>query len=159
MNHLKKRSMKKFKDIDEILDFAMAGEQRAIDLYSNLAEKSTIKSMKEVFMEFAKEEMSHKDRLMKIKKEGIFSVATEKVADLKIADYTGDVVVSDNMVYEEALLLAMSQEKAAFRLYSTLAERAPNSDLQKLFLSLAQEEAKHKLRFELEYDEYVLREN
>jgi len=28
-----------------------------------------------------------------------------------------------------------------------------------LFLGLAQEESRHKLRFELEYDEYVLREN
>ena len=53
----------------------------------------------------------------------------------------------------------MSQEKAAFKLYSTLADRAPNQDLKNLFLSLAQEEAKHKLRFEIEYDEYVLRDN
>ena len=33
------------------------------------------------------------------------------------------------------------------------------SSLKKLFLSLAIEESKHKLRFEIEYDEYVLREN
>jgi len=65
----------------------------------------------------------------------------------------------NNMDYQDALVLAMSQEKAAFKLYSKLAERSPNQEYKNLFLGLAQEEAKHKLRFELEYDEYVLREN
>jgi len=49
--------------------------------------------------------------------------------------------------------------KASFRLYTDLAARSENADLVTLFEALAQEEAKHKLRFEVEYDEYVLREN
>lgn len=53
----------------------------------------------------------------------------------------------------------MNKEKASFRLYTNLSERAPNAELKNLFLMLAQEEAKHKLRFEIEYDEYVLKEN
>lgn len=151
--------MEKFQNINEILDFAMEAEQRAVDLYTGLAEQSSIDEMKQVFMQFAKEEMGHKARLMKIKEEGVFDVASEKVADLKIAEYTGNVQPSEHMDYQEALVFAMSQEKAAFKLYSTLAERAPNQDLADLFTALAQEEAKHKLRFELEYDEFVLREN
>ena len=63
------------------------------------------------------------------------------------------------MDYQQALLLAMKKEKAAFKLYSALADRAPNAQLKDVFLGLAQEESKHKLRFEIEYDEYVLREN
>ena len=31
--------------------------------------------------------------------------------------------------------------------------------MRELFLSLAQEEAKHKLRFEIEYDDMILTEN
>ncbi|MBT3242623.1 MAG: ferritin family protein [Bacteroidetes bacterium] len=151
--------MKEFKNINEILDFAMASEQRAIDLYSNLAEKSGIQEMRDTFISFAKEEMKHKAQLVKIKREGFFEHGSEKVTDMKIADYTADVKPTENMLYHEALILAMSQEKAAFKLYSTLADRAPNQDLKNLFLSLAQEEAKHKLRFEIEYDEYVLRDN
>jgi len=46
--------MKEFKNINEILDFAMASEQRAIDLYSNLAEKSGIQEMRDTFISFAK---------------------------------------------------------------------------------------------------------
>ena len=151
--------MKNFKDINEILDFAINAEQRAVDLYTGLAEKSAVEDMKTVFMDFAKEEMGHKARLLKIKEEGIIMLPDEKVNDLKISDYTGDITPGENMDYREALLLAMSQEKAAFKLYSKLAERAPGDEFRKLFLSLAQEEAKHKLRFELEYDEFVLRDN
>ena len=32
-------------------------------------------------------------------------------------------------------------------------------ELRKMFLSLAQEEAKHKLRFEIEYDDEIMKEN
>ena len=151
--------MKNFKDINEILDFAIQAEQGAVNLYTGLSEKTTINEMKLVFMEFAKEEMGHKARLLKIKEEGISDLPAEKVNDLKISDYTGDVTPSDNMDYQEALVLAMSQEKAAFKLYSKLAERAPTESFKNLFLSLAQEEARHKHRFELEYDEFVLRDN
>lgn len=151
--------MKNFENINEILDFAIQAEQGAVNLYTGLAEKATVEEMKIVFMEFAREEMGHKARLLKIKEEGIIDLPNEKVNDLKISDYTGDVAPSDNMDYQEALVLAMSQEKAAFKLYTKLADRATEGNIRNLFLGLAQEEAKHKLRFELEYDEFVLRDN
>jgi len=53
----------------------------------------------------------------------------------------------------------MNKEKAAFRLYTSLSERAEDAALKELFAALAQEESKHKLRFEVEYDDFVLREN
>jgi rubrerythrin len=151
--------MKEFNNINEILDFAMGAEQRAVDLYTSLAEEAKIEDMRVVFMQFAKEEMGHKVKLLKIKEEGTLNIPDEKVMDMKIADYSGEIKATDNMDYQDALLFAMSQEKAAFKLYSALADRAPTADLKKAFQALAQEEAKHKLRFELEYDEFVLRDN
>ena len=53
----------------------------------------------------------------------------------------------------------MKKEKAAFRLYTDLSKATDNVELSKLFLALAKEEARHKLRFELEYDEHYLPEN
>jgi rubrerythrin len=53
----------------------------------------------------------------------------------------------------------MKKEKAAFKLYSHLAKVAPSDDLKNIFTLLAKEEANHKLHFEQEYDEFVLREN
>jgi rubrerythrin len=63
------------------------------------------------------------------------------------------------MKYEDALKLAMKREKAAFKLYTNLAEKSEDNGMKSLFSMLAQEESKHKLRFEIEYDEYVMKEN
>lgn len=151
--------MKEFEDVDAILVFAIEQEQRAVDFYAGLAREAHSDEMRKVFLEFAGEEIKHKRRLTKIREEGVFTMTTEKVADLKIADYVVDVKASGKLSYEEALVLAMKREKSAFKLYSNLSERAPNKELKDLFASLAMEESKHKLRFEVEYDEYVLREN
>jgi rubrerythrin len=151
--------MKEFNSADDILEFAIDQEQRAIDFYSELSKNARSDEMKEVFLEFAGEEMKHKQRLTKIREEGVFTMPIQQVADLKISDYVVSVEPKPDMSYEEALILAMKREKSAFKLYMKLSERAPDEGLKNVFLSLAQEESKHKLRFELEYDDYVLREN
>jgi rubrerythrin len=151
--------MGKFKSIDEVLDFAMESEQEAVDFYTQLASQMNNEEMKQTFLQFAREEISHKARLQKIKEERLFDLTDEKVIDLKIADYTVSVKPSADMKYDEALVLAMKKEKAAFKLYTTLAARTEDSGLKAVFQSLAVEESKHKLRFEIEYDEFVLREN
>ncbi|HPS46339.1 MAG TPA: ferritin family protein, partial [Bacteroidales bacterium] len=63
------------------------------------------------------------------------------------------------MTYQDALVLAMKKEKSAFKLYMNLSNKTANKELKDLFLMLAMEESKHKLRFEIEYDENVLKEN
>ncbi|MCX6157485.1 MAG: ferritin family protein [Ignavibacteriae bacterium] len=151
--------MQAFKNADEILDFAMESEQKAVDFYTELAEKIKNEEMKVIFREFAQEEVGHKAKLMKIKEERIFTIPAERIADLKISDYVDSVVIKPDMSYQEALIVAMNREKAAFNLYTRLAVRTDVPELQSLFRGLAQEESKHKLRFEMEYDEYVLTEN
>ena len=151
--------MKEFENIDEILDFAINEEQQAVDFYISLAENAKNEYMKTTFFDFAKEEVNHKNRLMDIKQNGLFTMKPEMVADLKISDYTVSVHPTPNMTYSDALVLAMKKEKAAFKLYSKLSERAPDAGIKDVFLSLAAEESKHKLRFEIEYDEFVLKEN
>ena len=151
--------MKEFNSVNDILDFAMGQEQGAVDFYTQIAGYARNAEMKKIFLDFAQEEVGHKARLQKIKEEQIFVISAEKIADLKISDYTDNVVASPDMKYDEALILAMKREKAAFRLYSNLAASIGDANMKNLFLSLAQEESKHKLRFELEYDDYVLREN
>lgn len=151
--------METFKNVDEILDFAMDAEQKAVDFYIGLSEKIINEEMKKTFIEFAQEEVQHKARLQKIKDERIFELTEEKIADLKISDYVDSVVIKPEMSYQEALIVAMNREKASFNLYTRLAAKTDVPELQKLFKSLAQEESKHKLRFEMEYDDFILREN
>jgi rubrerythrin len=151
--------MKDFNSIEDILEFAINEEENAVNFYSELAEKAKTEDMKRIFIEFAKEEMGHKASLIKIRDEKQFQLKKEVVADLHISDYLVVVEAKPDMTYQEALVIAMKKEKSAFKLYLTLSNKASSEEMKNVFLSLAQEESKHKLRFELEYDEYVLREN
>jgi len=148
-----------FKNANEILDFAIQNEQNAVEFYTELAKTARTDDMRKTFEQFAREEIGHKARLTKIREEGIFTLSTEKVADLKIADYVVKPETTATMSYEQALVLAMKKEKSAFKLYLKLSENVSTPELKQLFLGLAQEESRHKLKFELEYDEFVLREN
>ena len=145
--------------IDEILDYAIEREQGAHDFYTELAARMETVAMKEIFRQFAAEEMGHKAKLQSIKQGKRLVPQPGKILDLKIADYLVDVDPAAALDYQKALILAMKREKASFRLYSDLANAAATADLRDTFLALAQEEAKHKLRFEVEYDEWVLTEN
>ena len=150
--------MDKFESVDDILEFAIAGEAAANQFYMELAGKMENPEMAKIFEDFAKEELGHKAKLEAVKQDKTLE-PTEEVANLKIADYLVDVEPQPDMDYRGALVLAMKKEKAAYRLYLDLAAVAEAEELTNIFLYIAQEEAKHKLRFEIEYDEVVLKEN
>ena len=151
--------MKNFSSADDILDFAIEKEEEAAAFYRNLKDHAKWPWMTDTFEEFAREEDRHKAKLEGVKKGKLLMSAAEKVMDLKIGDYLADLEPGAEMDYQTILILAMKREKNAFRLYSDLAAVTSDANLRELFLSLAQEEARHKLRFELEYDEHILTEN
>ena len=151
--------MAEFNSVDEILDFAIGEEEAAANFYNDLAGRTDKNWMKEILEGFAREEQGHKAKLLRVKDGGLLLTIKEKVQDLKIADYSVDVTPSPDMDYQEILLVAMKKEKAAFRLYTALAGAVDDPNLKDTFLSLANEEAKHKLRFEVEYDDEILKEN
>ncbi len=151
--------MDKFKSVDEILDFAIDGEVTSVQFYMDLAKRAQTQEMKKVFEDFAREEMGHKAKLQEIKQSKWSITADEDVPDLRIADYVVDVEPGPDMTYKDALVIAMKKEKASYRLYLDLAAVAEAEELTETFLWLAQEEAKHKLRFEIEYDDEVLKDN
>jgi rubrerythrin len=151
--------MENWKSVDEVLDFAIRNEEEAAAMYIDLAGRVENKALKTVFEGFAREEEGHKRKLLEVKSGGGFAPSREKVADLKIADYLVDVDPTEKLDYQKALILAMKREKAAYKLYTRLAAITEDVFLENLFNALAQEEAKHKLRFELEYDDQILSEN
>lgn len=147
------------KDLQELIDFAINEEDQAAKFYIELSGKMDKPWMKDVLLGFAREEQGHKAKLIKLSEGGKLTFDPGKnVTDLKIADYLVNVDPSADLDYQGALIIAMKKEKAAFRLYSDLASIA-EGDVKETFLALAQEEAKHKLRFEVEYDDKVLTEN
>jgi len=150
--------MGQFDSVEEIIDFAIAREVESRDFYMKLAERMENPAMRKVFENFATEELGHRLKLEAIKR-GEILLVEEQVKSLDIADYVVDVEPRPDMDYTDALVLAMKKEKAAYRLYLDLAAMAEDEELTDMFLSLAQEEAKHKLRFEIEYDDTVLKES
>ncbi|MGB2806976.1 MAG: ferritin family protein [Sedimentisphaerales bacterium] len=150
--------MGQFESVEEVLDFAIAREIESRDFYMRLAERMENPAMQKVFENFATEELGHKLKLEGIKR-GHILLVPEQVKSLDIADYVVDVEPQPDMDYADALVLAMRKEKAAYRLYLDLAAVGEDEELTDMFLSLAQEEAKHKLRFEIEYDDTVLKDD
>jgi rubrerythrin len=151
--------MEKLSSVDEILKFAIDREQESADFYRDLATKMDRPAMKQTFETFAREELGHKAKLQAILSNKALLGSEKKILDLKLADYLVAAEAHSGMEYADALVLAMKREKAAFRLYADLADMTDNADLKTTLLGLAQEEAKHKLRFEVEYDEHVMTEN
>ena len=145
--------------VDEILDYAIDQEQQAADFYANLAGRAEKAGMKEILLEFAAEEQRHKERLLAVKNGDHELTPEQEVLDLKISDYLVEVDATDDISYQDALIVAMKRERAAYELYSDMAEKLPESNLREVIVGLAKEEAKHKLFFESEYDDRVLRDN
>ena len=154
--------MQEFNTVDDILNFAISEEEAAAAFYTDLAAKMEREWMKRVFEDFAREEQGHKEKLLAVKAGDVPLLKNDQVMDLKIGDYLVEIDAEqqgDALDYQQALIVAMKKEKAAFKLYTALAEQTKDQDFQHLFTALAQEEARHKLRFELEYDEHYLTEN
>jgi rubrerythrin len=145
--------MKQFTSVNDILEFAINLEQDAVDFYKELAKNAITPDMKQVFEQFAREEIGHKARLSNIKERGMYEMSPEMLAEMKISDYLVSIKPSQAMSYRDSLILAIKMENAAFKLYSDLADKAQDKEMKSLFLSIAIEESRHKLRFELEYDE------
>jgi rubrerythrin len=145
--------MQAWSSIDQVLDYAIREEEAAAEFYTQLAEQTERPAMRQALESFAQEEIRHKQRLLAIKAGGASASVGKPVADLKLADYMLDMVPSPFMSYRELLVVAMHKEKAAFKLYTDLAAGASDDQVRATFLSLAQEEARHKLHFEIEYDD------
>ena len=151
--------MNHWDSLDDALDFAIEKEQEAVDFYTDLATQAKNPLSRKVFEDFAREEKGHKAKLESVKRGKLELRSTKNIVDLKISDYLVDVEPGPNLDFQQALILAMKREKAAFRLYTDLAEQMDDPKIRGVFLLLAQEEAKHKLRFEIEYDDKIYAEN
>jgi rubrerythrin len=145
--------------VDEILDYAIDQEQQAADFYADLAERAETAGMKKILLDFSAEEQGHKERLLAVKAGDHELTPEQEILDLKIVDYLVEVDASEKISYQDALIVAMKRERAAFRLYSDMAAKVPESNLKEVLLGLAKEEAKHKLFFESEYDERIMKDN
>ncbi|MCD6297808.1 MAG: ferritin family protein [Deltaproteobacteria bacterium] len=151
--------MAEFYSFEEIVKFAIAREIEANQFYLNLADRLENPAVRELLVDFAAEEMEHKARLeLEIIKKGKTVATEQKQIELDINNYLVDAQLQQDMDYAEILQLAIRKERASFRLYANLATIVEEAQARQTLLALAEEEARHMVRFETEYNEMVLKE-
>ena len=138
---------------EEILEYAIAREVDANRFYLALAGRTKKPEMRKVFEDLAEEELEHKAKLeLEVMKTGKTVAVEEETKGL----YTDEETVIGgpelDMDYKDMLMLAMEKEEAAFRTYVNLLPNVQDQESREVLLAIAEEEVKHKLRFEIEYD-------
>ena len=149
-----------------ILEDAVNTEEQSYSLYVMMLDKASLSSSKALLRELAQSEIGHKEKLLAIMhdKTNVLQLGspTGRIEDLKIADFTEKVTLSQNADYQTILLFAAKREKKTYEHYKSLATGPfmhyfPTAG--QLFSKLAEEELIHKNRLEREYDQYVLKED
>ena len=141
----------------EALDFAIAKEKEAEAFYKEWAGKVKSPAVEAVFAELAATEHGHREMLSRITPDEVVARDTGEPADLDLSGHLVDIVASEGMSIQEAMIVAMKREESAVALYERLA--GLGGEASSLFAALAREERKHKGQIEAEYDEHILTEN
>ncbi len=147
------------RNYEDIIKFAISREEAAIDAYGDMSEKTKTPGLRELLLELQGEEENHKKLLEDISDEQIASFKLEEVIDLKISDFLTEEPPSEDMSFQDLLILAAKKEHEAVELYTKLKENSDNEDLKKLFEFLITQEKSHKLKLETEYEKHVLEDD
>lgn len=138
----------------EILEFAISREVEAYHFHMALAGRVEDPRMRQVFEDLAAEELEHKAKLeLEILKTG--KTLTEE--QIPPGRPESEYIISDSDLpldfdYNDMLLLAIEKENAAFRLFVNLVSTVQDEKSREVLLALAEEEVRHKIRFQNEYD-------
>ena len=143
--------MKKLSSMNDVLDFAIAGESKAAKLYTKMAATADNPWMRKTLEGIAQEELQH-GRKLKAVRAGRIALKREGVGDLGLAEKLDDVEPHPDMDYPELLVFAIKKENVSQGLYTRLASIFTEPELQETFLAIAEQEAEHKRRFEMEYE-------
>jgi len=139
--------------VDEILEFAISREIEAYEFYMALASRVESPQKREVFEELAEEESEHKAKLeLELMKTGKTTPVREEPTGPAKDHIISNTDSLFDMDYKDILLLGMEKEEASFRTYVNLLQNVREQESQEVLLAIAEEEVKHKLRFETEYD-------
>jgi rubrerythrin len=148
-------------EIEDILYYAINKEVEANVFYNLLSQYIDDAGVRDICNELASEELEHKARLeLEIMKLGM--VVKPSVADQqgnkvlpKPLDYMVEITRAIRLGLPELMLWAMEKEKMSFRLYIDMIDMVEEKESRQTLMELAEEEARHKMRFEVEYDKLL----
>ena len=141
--------METFESFQAIVEFGILKERQANRFYLAMAQRVANKGIALMFEELAAEELEHKAKLeLELMKMG---VAVDNAPDNEEID-SNDYIISDSPELDidgrDMIELAIAKEDAAFRLYINMLSKAKNKESRETLIEMAQEEVRHKVRFE-----------
>jgi rubrerythrin len=137
----------------EVFELAISREVEAYHFFMALAERVDSPQMREVFESLAQEELEHKAKLeLEVLKLGRTIPLNRQMPGPSRNYIISDTDTPLDMDYMDMLLLGIEKEKASFRTYVNLLQNVCDQQSREVLLAIAEEEVKHKLRFEMEYE-------
>jgi rubrerythrin len=139
--------------IGEVIELAITREIQAAEFYTKLAGRVKDPDMRSLLRRLAQEELAHKAKLeLEMVKEGFVATTVGKLVDVAAPEYATELKAGPSVQYKEVLAMAIRKERRSFRFYVQLAGVAPEGSIHEVFLELAEEEARHLLQFEAQYN-------
>ena len=144
-----------------IIQRAIQVEENAYSFYTGVSEMVKLPHVKDMLNELAGEEVKHKEKLEDLlagdTEQIIATGQSQKIQDLKLAEYLVAPPLDEDATIQDVLMIAMQREKNAHEFYNLMAGLASEA-AQDLFQFLAQEELGHKNKVEVLYDDIVYKE-
>jgi len=147
--------MAKTGDIVDILMVGINREKEANMFYNALSQCTEDQQVISMCRQFAEEELIHKANLeLEVLKLGRTTANMPAVNQTPL-DFMVDLSKVSQMNCADLLVIAMNKEKEAFRFYLELYAMTTEPEFREVLMEMAEEEARHKLRFEIHYDLYM----
>jgi rubrerythrin len=146
-----------FETIEDAIRFAIQKEEASAQFYHDIAERMENPATKIIFEVLGRTELQHKSNLelemIKIGKTVIQQPCT--IPDLPDNTYIEMDEDASKMSFLDALQVAIRKERAAFVLYAGLMAQTTDPQLRQVFMELSEEEMRHLIQFENEYNNII----
>ena len=146
-------------DFNEILDFAVDREKEAVQFYRDLQDEAHFADQKTFLKELENMEMGHIVVIENLRKKQPSEMNLQTIPNLMISEYLVSDINDLDLGYQNILIKAMKREEMSVKLYKDMSIRFSDNELSQLFTKLANEEANHKYKFEVLYDEWLKQGN
>lgn len=141
-------------ELSELWDTAIYKEIASQALYIEAQRETDDPVAKTMLEELTMEEFKHAETLRKLKETGWQPADwhRETLTDLKLSDYLSGPDMLKGAGLQEVLIFAMKREQQSVAFYSQMMGALRLGAAKMLCSRLAQEELKHKMKLELEYE-------
>lgn len=146
------KAFKKFKSVNEILDFCIEQEEASVKLYSALAGMMEGSELTRLFQGLAELEERHKKQFQDLKESKTQLCITANAPEIEIREDLPRLTPSPHMGCKGAIGFAIKKEAIAAILYTKLAELVDDENIRNVLWAIADEETRHKHHFDTEYE-------